>query len=138
MKRFWLTPLLFCVICSCAAATSPVLAAAVKLNLPAPDGWPPHYPPALVRDVQSVNQGTGKPLNLALAYLVHRIDFEKLLIAAKERKGCAVRLEACRVDAIPGFWDSAGGRALLIGAGFVGGVGATTVIVIGVGAALGR
>jgi hypothetical protein len=95
-----------------------------------PEGWPPYYPPALVRDLAATDAVTGEAASIERGYVLHRIDLEKVRVLDARATRCDQDLGTCeqRVAsraAPSGFWASLGGRVLLIGLGFLAGMGAT-------------
>jgi hypothetical protein len=140
MRSFSTTLLACSLICSCAAspAAPPAPAASPALELPPPEGWPDHYPPALVLEAKGIDARTGELLAFPKSYLLHRIDLEKLLVRDSDARSLEARLAEVVAASAPSFWDSAEGRLLIGAAGFAAGAGATVLIVWGVGSAAGR
>jgi hypothetical protein len=100
-----------------------------------PEGWPPYYPPRLVRDLAGTDAVTGEAASIERGYVLHRIDLEKVWVLDARAARCDQDLGLCeqRVAnmATPsGFWDSSVGRVFLIGLGFLAGMGATAGIAI--------
>jgi hypothetical protein len=100
-----------------------------------PEGWPPYYPPRLVRDLAGTDAVTGEAASVERGYVLHRIDLEKVRVLDARAARCDQDLGVCEqrvasMAATPGFWDSVGGRGLLIGLGFLAGMGATAGIAI--------
>jgi hypothetical protein len=100
-----------------------------------PAGWPPYYPPRLVRDLAGTDAVTGEAAAIERGYVLHRIDLEKVRVLDARAARCDQDLGVCeqrvaRMAATPDFWDSMGGRMLLIGLGFLAGMSATAGIAI--------
>jgi hypothetical protein len=100
-----------------------------------PEGWPPYYPPRLVRDLAGTDAVTGEAASVERGYVLHRIDLEKVRVLDARAARCDQYLGVCeqRVASLvapSGFWDSVGGRVLLIGLGFLVGMGATAGIAV--------
>ena len=99
------------------------------------EGWPPYYPPRLVRDLAGTDVVTGEAASIERGYVLHRIDLEKVRVLDARAARCEQDLGVCEqrvahMTATPGFWDSSGGRVLLIGLGFLAGMGATAGIAV--------
>jgi hypothetical protein len=102
-----------------------------------PEGWPPYYPPRLVRDLAGTDAVTGEAASVERGYVLHRVDLEKVRVLDARAVRCDQDLGVCEqrvahMTATPGFWDSSGGRVLLIGLGFLAGMGAKAGIAISV------
>jgi hypothetical protein len=100
-----------------------------------PSGWPPYYPPRLVRDLAGTDAMTGEAASIERGYVLHRIDLEKVRVLDARAARCDQDLGVCEqrvasLAALSGFWDSVGGRVLLIGLGFLAGMSATAGIAI--------
>jgi hypothetical protein len=100
-----------------------------------PAGWPPYYPPRLVRDLAGTDVVTGEAASIERGYVLHRIDLEKVRVLDARAARCDQDLGICEqrvahLAATPGLWDGMGGRVLLIGLGFLAGMGATAVIAV--------
>jgi hypothetical protein len=100
-----------------------------------PEGWPPYYPPRLVRDLAGTDIVTGEAASIERGYVLHRVDLEKVRVLDARAVRCDQDLGVCEqrvahMTATPGFWDSSGGRVLLIGLGFLIGMGATAGIAV--------
>jgi hypothetical protein len=100
-----------------------------------PEGWPPYYPPRLVRDLAGTDAVTGEAASIERGYVLHRIDLEKVRVLDARAARCDQDLGVCEqrvasLAAPSGFWDSVGGRVLLIGLGFLAGMSATAGIAI--------
>ena len=98
-----------------------------------PEGWPPYYPPRLVRDLAGTDAVTGEAASIERGYVLHRIDLEKVRVLDARAARCDQDLGVCEqrvasLAAPSGFWDSSAGRVLLIGLGFLAGMGATAGI----------
>ena len=90
----------------------------------------PYYPPRLVRDLAGTDAVTSEAASIERGYVLHRIDLEKVRVLDARAARCDQDLGVCEqrvtsMAAPPGFWDSVGGRVLLIGLGFLAGMGAT-------------
>ena len=102
-----------------------------------PGGWPPYYPPRLVRDLAGTDVVTGEAASIERGYVLHRIDVEKVRVLDARAARCDQDLGVCeqrvaRMATTPGFWDSSAGRVLLISLGFLVGMGATAGIAIAI------
>jgi hypothetical protein len=100
-----------------------------------PAGWPPYYPPRLVRDLAGTDAVTGEAASIERGYVLHRIDLEKVRVLDARAVRCDQDLGLCEQRmasmATPSdFWDDSGGRALLIGLGFLAGMGVTAGLAI--------
>ena len=100
-----------------------------------PEGWPPYYPPRLVRDLAGTDAVTGEAASVERGYVLHRLDLEKVRVLDARAARCDQDLGACEqrvahMAATPGFWDSSGGWVLLIGLGFLAGMSATAGVAI--------
>jgi hypothetical protein len=100
-----------------------------------PEGWPPYYPPRLVRDLAGIDAVTGDAASIERGYVLHRIDLEKVRVLDARAARCDQYLGLCEqrvvnMAAPPDFWDGSGGRALLIGLGFLAGMGVTAGLAI--------
>ena len=100
-----------------------------------PEGWPPYYPPRLVRDLAGIDAVTGDAASIARGYVLHRIDLEKVRVLDARAARCDQDLGLCEqrvadMAAPSNFWDGSGGRALLIGLGFLAGMGVTAGLAI--------
>jgi hypothetical protein len=100
-----------------------------------PEGWPPYYPPRLVRDLAGTDAVTGEAASIKRGYVLHRIDLEKVRVLDARAARCDQDLGVCeqRVESMavsPVFWDSSAGRVLLISLGFLAGMGATAGIAV--------
>lgn len=100
-----------------------------------PEGWPPYYPPRLVRDLAGTDAVTGEAASIERGYVLHRIDLEKVRVLDARAARCDKDLGTCEqrvasMAAPTGFWDSSAGRVLLIGLGFLAGMSATAGIAI--------
>jgi hypothetical protein len=100
-----------------------------------PEGWPPYYPPRLMGDLEGTDVVTGEAASLERGYVLHRLDLEKVRVLDARAARCDQDLGTCEqrvanMAAPPGFWHSMGGRVLLIGLGFLAGVGTTAGIAI--------
>ena len=98
-------------------------------------GWPPCYPPRLVRDLAGTDAVTGEPASVERGYVLHRIDLEKVRVLDARAARCEQYLGVCEqrvasMAASPGFWDSSAGRVLLISISFLVGMGAMAGIAI--------
>jgi len=106
-------------------------------ELPAPEGWPEHYPPRLLRDVMGTDEVTGEPASIPRGYVLHRLDVEKVRVLRARETRCTSDLSACEsrvaeLTAAPGFWNRLEGRVLLIGRGFAAGAATAVGIAVGV------
>ena len=100
-----------------------------------PAGWPPYYPPWLVRDLAGTDAVTGEAMSIERGYVLHRLDLEKVRVLDARAARCDHDLGVCEqrvasMASTPGFWDSSGGRALLISLDFLAGMGATAGIAV--------
>ncbi len=100
-----------------------------------PEGWPPYYPPRLVRDLAGTDAVTGEAASVERGYVLHRIDLEKVRVLDARAARCDQDLGVCEqrvasMAAPSGFWEGSAGRVLLIGLGFLAGMGATAGIAI--------
>jgi len=119
------------------AASAPASRSEPAPELPAPEGWPEHYPPRLLRDISGTDEVTGEPAAIARGYVLHRIDVEKIRILRATSERCTADLGACErrvaeLTATPGFWNRWEGRVLLIGLGFIAGTATTVAVAVGV------
>ncbi len=99
------------------------------------EGWPPYYPPRLVRDLAGTDAVTGEAASIERGYVLHRIDLEKVRVLDARAARCDQDLGRCEqrvasMAAPPDFWDGLGGRALLIGVGLLAGMGMTAGLAI--------
>jgi hypothetical protein len=99
------------------------------------EDWPPYYPPRLVRDLAGTDIVTGEAASIERGYVLHRIDLEKVRVLDARAARCDQDLGVCEqrvasLAAPSGFWDSVGGRVLLISLGFLAGMSATAGIAI--------
>jgi hypothetical protein len=121
-------------------ASAPPRMAAVRADEPQerqPPGWPPYYPPRLVRDLAGTDAVTGEAAVITRGYVLHRVDVEKIRVMQVGAERCTADLDACeqrvvRAAAPPGFWARWEGRMLLLGLGLVAGTGMTMGLVIAV------
>jgi hypothetical protein len=102
-----------------------------------PEGWPPYYPPRLVRDLAGTDAVTGEAASIERGYVLHRLDLEKVRVLDARAARCDQDLGTCEqrvanMAATPSFWDSSAGRVLLISLGFLVGMGATAGIAIAI------
>jgi hypothetical protein len=100
-----------------------------------PEGWPPYYPPRLMGDLAGTDAVTGEAASIERGYVLHSIDLEKVRVLDARAARCDQDLGVCEqrvasLAAPSGFWDSVGGRVLLIGLGFLAGMSATAGIAI--------
>jgi hypothetical protein len=100
-----------------------------------PEGWPPYYPPRLVRDLAGTDAVTGEAASIERGYVLHRMNLEKVRVLDARAARCDQDLGVCeqRVTSLAapsGFWAGSAGRVLLIGLGFLAGMGATAGIAI--------
>ena len=100
-----------------------------------PEGWPPYYPPRLVRDLAGTDAVTGEAASVERGYVLHRVDLEKVRVLDARAVRCDQDLGVCEqrvasMAAPSGFWEGSAGRVLLIGLGFLAGMGATAGIAI--------
>jgi hypothetical protein len=100
-----------------------------------PEGWPPYYPPRLVRDLAGADAVTSEAASIERGYVLHRIDLEKVRVLDARAVRCDQDLGLCEQRmasmATPSdFWDGSGGRALLIGLGLLAGMGVTAGLAI--------
>ena len=100
-----------------------------------PEGWPPYYPPRLVRDLAGTDAVTGEAASIERGYVLHRVDLEKVRVLDARAARCDQDLGICEqrmanMTATPSFWDSSAGRVLLIGLGFLAGMSATAGIAV--------
>jgi hypothetical protein len=116
--------------------TSTVTAASMRADEERqPEGWPLYYPPRLVRDLTGTDAVTGEAASIERGYVLHRIDLEKVRVLDARAKRCDLDLGRCEqrvadMAALPDFWNGSGGRALLIGLGFLAGMGVTAGLAI--------
>jgi hypothetical protein len=114
------------------AATS-MSSTACRPSVRQPEGWPPYYPPRLVRDLAGIDAVTGAAASIERAYVLHRIALEKVRVLDARAPRCDQDLGVCEqrvvnMAAMPSFWDSSAGRVLLISFGFLAGMSATAGI----------
>jgi hypothetical protein len=100
-----------------------------------PEGWPPYYPPRLVRELAGTDAVTGEAASIERGYVLHRIDLEKVRVLDARAARCDQDLGICEqrvasMAAPSDFWDGSAGRALLIGFGFLAGMGVTASLAI--------
>ena len=100
-----------------------------------PEGWPPYYPPRLVRDLAGTDAVTGEAASIERGYVLHRIDLKKARVLDARTARCDQDLGTCEqrvahMTATPGFWNSSAGRVLLISLGFLAGMGVTAGIAV--------
>jgi hypothetical protein len=100
-----------------------------------PEGWPPYYPPRLVRDMAGTDAVTGEAASIERGYVLHRLDLEKVRVLDARAARCDQDLGICEervasMAAPSDFWDGSAGRALLIGIGFLAGVGVTASLAV--------
>lgn len=91
-------------------------------------GWPPIYDPVAARDVRGINLETGEPVDLSLAFLLHRSDVESCAHLASCRDALGEALRAAeqpeqQSGLRPLEWVLVGGAG-----GLVVGVGAAALI----------
>ncbi|WP_428263464.1 hypothetical protein [Haliangium sp.] len=111
-------------------ATDKVFSDSADATIP---GWPPYYPPRLLRDVHGVDTSSGAVLEAERGFLLHRRDVEQIRVLDARASRCAQDLGECErrvaeLAELPGFWQGWGGRALLVGLGFLAGAGLTVGI----------
>lgn len=97
------------------------------------EGWPLYYPPRLVRDLAGTDVVTGQVASIERGYVLHRVDLEKVRVLDAQAARCDQDLGVCEqrmasMVAPSGFWNRPSGRLLLIGLGFLAGMGATVGI----------
>jgi hypothetical protein len=83
-----------------------------------------------VRDLAGTDAVTGEAASIERGYVLHRIDLEKVRVLDARAARCDQDLGLCEqrvadMVAPSGFWDGSGGRVLLIGLGFLAGMGVT-------------
>jgi len=61
-----------------------------------PEGWPPYYPPRLVRDLAGTDAVTGEAASIERGYVLHRLDLEKVRVLDARAARCDQRLRAAR------------------------------------------
>jgi hypothetical protein len=99
------------------------------------EGWPPYYPPQLVRNLAGTNAVTGEAASIERGYVLHRIDLEKVRVLDARAARCEQDLGACEqrvasMAAPSDFWDGSASRVLLIGLAFLAGMGVTAGLAI--------
>jgi hypothetical protein len=75
-----------------------------------------------VRDLAGTDAVTGEAASIERGYVLHRVDLEKVRVLDARAARCEQDLGICEqrvahLAAPPGFWDSMGGRVLLISLG---------------------
>jgi hypothetical protein len=100
-----------------------------------PEGWPSYYPPRLVRDLTGIDAVTGEPMFVERGHVLHRIELEKVRVLDARAARCDQELgrreqHVASMAAPSDFWGGPGGRVLLIGLGFLAGIGVTAGLAI--------
>jgi hypothetical protein len=100
-----------------------------------PESGPSYYPPRLVRDLTGIDAMTGEPMFVERGHVLHRIDLKKVRVLDARAPRCGQDRSVCEqrvasMAASSDFWDGPGGRVLLIGLGFLAGMGVTAGLAI--------
>ncbi len=101
----------------------------------AQDPWEEDFDPKLLQNIEGMDKETKLKITLPLGYVFHRTDVEKFFVCDEKLKGCEQR-EKDRQEqdskVTMSFWNSDGGKVVLIAIGFLAGAGTT----IGIGFAI--